>query len=66
MGQEIGYCSKVARLALIIIWIAALGSVGALGVIGYDMARSEPVVPKATANRRCQFVRDTIRGRDGR
>jgi hypothetical protein len=42
----------VARAALIIIWIAALGSVGALGVIGYDIARSGPAVPKATSNGR--------------
>ena len=42
----------MARVALIIIWIAAIGSVGALGVIGYDMARNGPVVPKATTSGR--------------
>jgi hypothetical protein len=37
----------VARVVLIVIWSAAIGSVGALGFIGYEIARRGPVVPKA-------------------
>ena len=37
----------MARLVLVLIWIAAVGTVGTLGYIGYGITRNGPVVPKA-------------------
>ena len=37
----------MARVALALIWVAALGTVGTLGYIGYGITRNGPVVPKA-------------------
>ena len=37
----------MARVALALIWMAAVGTVGTLGYIGYGITRGGPVVPKA-------------------
>ena len=37
----------MARVALALIWLAAIGTVGTLGYVGYGITRGGPVVPKA-------------------
>jgi hypothetical protein len=37
----------VARLALIVVWVTALGVVGALGFLGYEITRGGKVTPQA-------------------
>jgi hypothetical protein len=37
----------MARIALVLIWIAAAGSVGGLAFLGYAFAKDGPVVPRA-------------------
>ena len=41
------YTATVARLLLVLIWIAAAGTVGTLGYIGYGITKGGPVRPSA-------------------
>ena len=41
------YTAKMARVVLVLIWIAAAGTVGTLGYIGYGITKDGPVKPKA-------------------
>jgi hypothetical protein len=45
---EVRYRSPVARVALSVIWLVAVGSVSALAFLAYEISKGDPVVPKAT------------------
>jgi hypothetical protein len=47
--MRIEYRDRVAKVLLLLLWIAALGVTGVLGFVGYELTREGPAVPHATS-----------------